>query len=277
MKEMSVNKLESVIMSLPNDVRAKYEKKYGKTTTTPILFAKEAETEGGEHSLTKYYTFDERGHIMVVTTSADTENIAPEVQKTFQKVIVFFGAWTAALARKGHTIMDYEAVNKIIASSGNFVSTNKEKRSYHSDSTSVSLNTSIIGAVLGADITGGGMAIAKKTLAIIGGEITSSFQQQRMDKEIAHLLFICESLMGMPIVTVSLFHTKMSQYEWVQKTNCEKASRQTVEFDFESDDYMFVDPDYINQFTDDFEKSDAYEKFIDSLAASLDEPPKEDK
>ena len=72
------------------------------------------------------------------------------------------------------------------------------------------------------------------------------------------------------IVTVSLFHTKASQYEWVQKTNCEKVSRQTVQFEFEADDYMFVDPDYINQFTDDFEKSDAYEKFIESLASSLD-------
>lgn len=269
MKKTFENKLKTAVMSLPNDIRSKYESKYGKVTS--ILFAQEEE-EGGEHSLTKYYTFDERGHIMVVTTSADTENIAPEVQKTFQKVIVFFGAWTAALARKGHTIMDYEAVNKLIAASGNFVSTNKEKRSYHSDSTSASLNTSIIGAVLGTDITGGGMAIAKKTLAIIGGELTSSFQQQQTDKEIAHLLFICESLMGMPIVTVSLFHTKASQYEWVQKTNCEKVSRQTVQFDFESDDYMFVDPDYINQFTSEFEKSDAYEKFIENLASSLDNP-----
>ena len=251
---------------------AKYESKYGRI---PHSLQASGDTEGGEHSIDKYYTFDERGHIMVVTTSADTENIAPEVKKTFQKVIVFFGAWTAALARKGHTIMDYEAVNKIIAQSGNFVSTNKEKRSYHSDSTSVSLNTSIISEVLGSDITGGGMAIAQRTLAIIGGEITSSFQQQQTDKEIAHLLFICESLMGMPIVTISLFHTKMSQYEWVQKTNCEKVSRQTVQFNFESDDYMFVDPDYIEQFTEDFEKSDAYEKLINELASYLDDQPKE--
>lgn len=77
-------------------------------------------------------------------------------------------------------------------------------------------------------------------------------------------------LIGIPIVTVLLFHTKASQYEWVQKPNCEKVSRQTMQFEFESDDYMFVDPDYINQFTDDFEKSNAYEKFIESLASSLD-------
>ena len=281
-----ISKIQASIKSLPKDVRLKYEAKYEGNSAAPksfakrgvsMSFAKSENIEGAEHSLTKYYTFDERGHIMVATTSADTENLAAEVRSTFKKVIVFFGAWTAALARKGHTIMDYEAVNQIIASSGNFVSTNKEKRTYHSDSTSVSLNTSIIGDILGTDITGGGMAIAKKTLAIIGGEIKSSFEKQQTDKEIAHLLFICESLMGMPIVTVSLFHTKVSQHEWVQKTDCEKVSRQTVDFEFESDDYMFVDPDYINQFTDDFEKSADYEKLIENLAASLDKPQKDEQ
>ena len=55
--------------------------------------------DGDKHSIDKYYTFDEKGHIMVVTTSHDTDNIAPAVRETFQKVIVFFGAWTAALAK----------------------------------------------------------------------------------------------------------------------------------------------------------------------------------
>lgn len=67
MKKTFANKLKTAIMSLPNDIRSRYESKYGKASS--ILFAQEEE-EGGEHSLTKYYTFDERGHIMVVTTSA---------------------------------------------------------------------------------------------------------------------------------------------------------------------------------------------------------------
>lgn len=228
--------------------------------------------DGDEHSIDKYYTFDEKGHIMVVTTSHDTDNIAPAVRETFQKVIVFFGAWTAALAKKGYSLFNYDAVNKIIASSGFFVSMGKEARSFNSNTTKASLNTNIIGAVLGSDITGGGMAIAKKTLAVIGGEISGSFAEQKTNKEIAHLLFICESLMGMPIVTISLYHSKMEQFEWVQKTNCEEVSRQTINFKFDADDYLFVDPDYINKFTADFVKSDAYKKLIENLSKILDEP-----
>ena len=79
--------------------------------------------------------------------------------------------------------------------------------------------------------------------------------------------------MGMPIVTISLYHTKLEQFGWVQKTNCEKVSRQTIDFKFYSDDYLFVDPNYINKFTEDFEKSDSYEKLIDELAKTLDGLP----
>lgn len=224
-------------------------------------------------SIDRYYTFDEKGHIMAVTTSKGTDDVTPAVRETFQKVMVFFGAWTAALARKKFSLYDYDAVKQMISSSGFFVSMGSKARSYHSDSTKVSLNTSIIGAVLGPGITGGGMAIAQKALARIGGKINDGFSEQKTDKEIAHLLFICESLMGIPIVTISLYHTKLEQFGWVQKTNCEKVSRQTIDFKFHSDDYLFVDPNYINKFTADFEKSDSYEKLIDELAKTLDGLP----
>ncbi|WP_455600145.1 hypothetical protein [Cloacibacillus sp.] len=224
-------------------------------------------------SIGRYHTFDEKGHIMVVTTSNGTDDVAPAVRETFQKVMVFFDAWTAALTRKKFSLYDYDAVKQMISSSGLFVSMGSKARSYHSDSTKVSLNTSIIGAVLGPGITGGGMLIAKKTLAIIGGKISDGFSEQKTDKEIAHLLFICESLMGMPLVTISLYHTKLEQFGWVQKTNCEEVSRQTIDFKFHSDDYLFVDSNYINKFTADFEKSDSYEKLIDELAKTLDGLP----
>ena len=141
-------------------------------------------------SIDRYYAFDEKGHIMAVTTSKETDDVAPAVRETFQKVMVFFGAWTAALARKKFSLYDYDAVKQMISSSGLFVSMGSKARSYHSDSTKVSLNTAIIGAVLGPGITGGGMAIAQKALARIGGKISDGFSKQKTDKEIAHLLFI---------------------------------------------------------------------------------------
>ena len=87
-------------------------------------------------------------------------------------------------------------------------------------------------ALIASVITGEIFAISTKTLSSISAERTSSYHQQTTDTYIAHILFIFEQMMGIPFLTVSLFHTKASQYEWVQKTNCEKVSRQTVQFEF---------------------------------------------
>jgi hypothetical protein len=225
----------------------------------------------GETEIDKYYTFDEKGHIMVVTTSKDTDNVQPAVAQTFQKVIVFFGAWTAALARAGKTLFDYEAVTSMITKSGFFVSMGTEKRSYRSESTSVALDTSIIQGILGAGITGGGMAIAKRMLANIGTTISASYSKEDTKKEISHLLFICESLMGFPIVSISLYHTKLEQHSWVSTTNCSKVSKQTVAFDFEADDYLFVDPQFIDQFSNSFEGSKEFDDLIEKLSGYIEQ------
>lgn len=225
--------------------------------------------EGSSTEIDKYYTFDEKGHIMVVTTSKDTDNIQPAVAETFQKVIVFFGAWTAALNRAGKTLFDYDAVTKIIGSSGFFISTGKEVRKFSSESTTASLDTSIIQGVIGGGITGGGLGIAKRVLANIGTTITASFAAEGVEKEICHLMFICESLMGMPIVTVSLYHTHLKQHAWVTTTNCSSVSRQTISFDFAADDYLFVDPTFINKFSAAFQGSKEYDELIDKLAGYL--------
>lgn len=220
-----------------------------------------------EHELDKYYTFDEKGHIMVVTTSKDTEHVDPKVTETFQKCIVFFGAWTAAITKKGKTLFDYDAVKSVIANSGWFVNTEMEKRSFHSNSTSATLDTTIIQDVLGGGVTGGGVAIAKRVLASLGNTIKASFEKKDTKKEICHLLFICESLMGMPIVTVSIYHTSMEQHSWVSTTNCSSVSHQTIDFKYDADDFLFVDPTLIGKCTKEFENSPEYDKLIDKLAS----------
>ncbi len=220
---------------------------------------------GGE--IAKYYAFDEKGHILFASTSEG--EAGEDVKKIFTKVVCFFAAMTAALQRKEKTLFDYEAVNSIIAGSGWFISLGKEKRMFSSESTSASLNTTIIQNVLGSNISGGGMKIAQNILASLGGQITASYEKSDTKKEIAHLLFICESIMGIPMVSVSLYHTNMEQHAWVAKTNCSTVSRNSLSFKYESDDYMFVDPEFINKFTPEFQRSEAYDKLIENLANSI--------
>lgn len=225
------------------------------------------QNKGGE--IQKYYAFDEKGHILFASTS-DGE-AGEDVKKLFTKVVCFFAAMTAALARKQKTLFDYEAVNSIIAGSGWYIALGKEKRSFNSESTSASLNTTIIQNVLGSNISGGWMKIAQNILASLGGQITASYEKSDTKKEIAHVLFICESIMGIPMVSVSLYHTNLEQHSWVTKTNCSSVSRSTISFKYDSDDYMFVDPEFINKFTPEFQRSEAYDKLIDEMANSIKE------
>ena len=264
------NGLESAIAALPPEAQARYLAEYHLGAAR----AASGDTQGGEHGLEKYYTFDELGHIMFVTTSHDTAGLSQRVQETFQKVIVFFGALTKALAQKGKTIMHYKALNSIISSSGVFVSVQKESRTFTSGSTTVSLNTSIITHVLGSAISGGALEIAKRTLAAIGGALNSTFKDEGDKTEIAHLLFVCESLMGMPIVSISLFHAKVGELRWLQKTNCDEIYREKKSFEYDGDHYLFVDPTYIKKFTSEFEESEEYKEFVDQLAGYIEDEPK---
>lgn len=223
------------------------------------------DSAGGE--IPKYYAFDEKGHVLFASTS-DGEASA-DVKKVFTKVICFFGGMTAALTSKDKTLFDYEAVNSIISGSGKFFTLGKEKREFKSESTSASLNTTIIQNVLGSSITGSGMKIAQNILASLGGQISASFEKGDTKKEIAHVLLICESIMGIPMVSISLYHTNLEQHTWVAKTNCATVSRSTINFKYESDDYMFVDPEFIDKFTPEFQRSEAYDRFIEELANSI--------
>jgi hypothetical protein len=233
-----------------------YKSKFAGTVT---------DTAGGDAELKKYYTFDELGHIMVATTEKDHDNVNPKLTDTMQKVIVFFGAWTAALARAGKTLFDFDAITNIIGSSGFFINTQREERSFSSSSTSVSLDTEIIQNVLSGGVSGGGLAIAKRTLAAIGKQISVSYSQTDTQKEVCHLLFVVESLLGVPIVSISLFHTKVHQFSWVSKTNCSSVAHSQVDFSFSGDDYLFVDPEYINKFTPEFKTNSGYEALIKKL------------
>lgn len=224
-----------------------------------------ADRAGGE--IPKYYAFDEKGHVLFASTS-DGE-AGQDVKNVFTKVICFFAGMTKALARKDKTLFDYVAVNEVISNSGVFIALGKEKRTFNSESTSASLNTTIIQNVLGSSITGGGMKIAQNVLASLGGQIAASYEKSDTKKEIAHLLFICESIMGIPMVSVSLYHTNLEQHSWVAKTNCSTVSRSTINFNYESDDYMFVDPQFIDKFTPEFQHSEAYDRFIEELAKSI--------
>jgi hypothetical protein len=219
----------------------------------------------GDTPLDKYYTFDELGHIMVATTSKDNEHPSPELIEDFHRVEVFFSAWTAALRRKDKNLFDYDAITAIIEKSGYFINTEQQKRDFSSSSTAVTLDTTIIENIISCGVGGTGIAIAKRTLAAIGNQIKIGFDQKKTDKEICNILFVVESLMTIPIISLSIFHTTYDQMSWVQTTSCSEVCHNSIKFSFSGDDYIFVAPSLIDKYTPEFRTSKEYEDFITTL------------
>ena len=231
------------------------------------------EAEPGE--VQKYFTLNQTGNIMVSSTVENEKDVSDDVKQVFRKAIVFFGAWTAALAKAGKTLYDYEAITQMIEKSGFFVQVHGEDRSFVSESGSITLDTQIVSSVLGGFASMGGttaLSIAQTVLGSLGSKLKLSGSSTQDTNKIAHLLFVCENLMGMPILNVLLFNTSASQTKTVTGSNCHSSVAQGLTMTYHQDAFMFVDPDYIDKFTSAFQTNPEYDALIQKLAGYIDKP-----
>lgn len=222
---------------------------------------------GPEGEIKKYFTFDETGHIMISSTVEQEKDMDPGVREVFQKAIVFFGAWTAAIASKQKTLYDYDAVSGIIGASGYFVNMATEDRTFNYTSHEMSIGNSIIADALGSIASGGSaMKIAQNIVQGLGGQLRISSEHEDKHQKIAQLMFVCQNLMGMPIVNVSLYYIQRDETVDVSKTDCSSSTTDTINFKYHKQDFMFVDPTLLEKYSKDFSQSKEYQDLIKKLA-----------
>jgi hypothetical protein len=225
---------------------------------------------GPEDEIKKYYTFDDTGHIMISSTVAEEKDMDPGVKAVFQKAQVFFGAWTAAIAQKGRSMYDYDAINAVIAQSGYFINMGTEDRTFNYTSHDVVVSTAIVEDALGSIAAGGSaLRIASNIIKGLGGQLQVSSEHTDEHQKIAQLMFVCQNLMGMPLVSATLYYIQRDETKDITKTNCSSTYTDTIQFAYHKQDFMFVDPDVINKCSDDFKQSDAYKALIASLAKAI--------
>ena len=224
-----------------------------------------------DEELGTYYRFDKTGNILVSTTGSDA-NVGTDLKIVFQKLMVFLAAWTKALKRKGLDLFDYDALNDMISSSGFFIKLHKEERTISQVKSNVTLDSEIILSALGAVINpeAATFAIAKKILSGLGDKIKASLQTNSKSDKIAHLLFVCEDLLGMAVVNVSLFYIEKDQWEAATSSNCHEQVSSAVNFKYNQETYMFVDPDFMRNNADSLNEGNKdYEELVDKLSRSI--------
>jgi hypothetical protein len=254
--------------------------KYRAKLPAPQVKVMAAKAEAGEaHPLPKNYTFNATGNILVSST-AESLGDDPEAKSLFKKAAVFFAATTAALDKKGKTLYDYDAINAIVSSSGLFVAVHREDRTLDYMDTKVAIDTAIVKSALSAMVPGIGTAagsidIAKTVLGHMGDQIQLYAEAKQATKKVGHLLFVVENLMGMPLVSASIFNIDQKQGSIATKSNCHQQSSSLFQFKYHQDIYLFVDPDYIATAGDLDAKSPEYQALIDKLASAIKEEKKE--
>jgi hypothetical protein len=235
----------------------------------------------------KYYVFNETGNIMIATTQGKDGAVNPSATALFEEVGVFFAAMTKSITttpRRGaatpyapgdyYTIYDYDALEGIVNGSGMFVNVTREDLQFYRDSVTITFNNEFIEALLGIALTDGVGAVALlATLNAMGQQVTLSYNATGTYQKIGHLLFVCEYLMGMPLVSVLYFYLNETDVKTViDASPCIKVSQSSITLNIHKDTFMFVPPPWIREYGGDLASvagEEAYQELINQLKALI--------
>lgn len=223
---------------------------------------------------TKHYVFNETGNIMLATTDADSSQIETEVRQVFAEVAVFFAAMTKAITEtinkdtgKPYSLYNYEAMSQVIDSSGLFVHVTEEDLTHTSTSFGMDFSKELIEALLGLATGAGEMSFASGMIASMGKEgLKVQSNTSGVKSSVANIVFVCEYLLGMPIVSaivVSVDMTKNTQALSIGPCFSESSSQTTLQM--HKDTYLFVTPAFIREYASDLssiESNPAYNQLI---------------
>jgi len=241
------------------------------TTPPPVAAPIELKTPDSSSSkynvpVTKHYTFNETGNIMIASTIDGSQQITESAQDLFQEVAVFFAALTKSLAstpRHGatepydstdyYTLYDYAPIEAIVQKSGMFVTVNREDLSYTKTGTSTTFNTELIASILGFAATDGAdVAALSEVLRSMGKHATLSWSKTNSYDKIGHLTFVCEYLMGMPLVNVEYYYIDEDSVKHVVHLGpCVNGKSVTTHLSIHKDTFLFVPPEWLKKYSGD--------------------------
>lgn len=215
------------------------------------------------------FRLNQTGNIFYSTSSPELNE---KTRNLFDSVTVLFSAMTVAMSRNNKDLSNYEGWGKVIRGSGFFVEVQKFRKTFSIEKSDASISTQLLGQLLPGLIAGPSMETAKGVLGALSGDFSKSTTTE--ETELAHLLFICEELLGAPSITVRLFHASKKSHQTIIETPCHKSSTMTFDMTQDADTFLFVSPDTIAEFAKKFVEHPAeYEKLIKKLS-DLVEPTK---
>lgn len=229
----------------------------------------------------KKFMFSATGNIMVATTEEDSTNMDKDVRSVFNEVSVFFAAMSKAISTtqrpnstENYSIYDYAALEKVIDGSGCFTHCTQEDIEYKSSSFGADFSRELITALLGLPVGGGALSFAQAMISSLGQEgLKLSRESESSDSRVGNIVFVCEYLFGMPIVSATVVYIdSKSETSTLNAGPCVKVNKTEITMKMHKDVYMFVTPTFIKKYAKDLSSvitSKAYGEFVSYLQALI--------
>lgn len=208
----------------------------------------------------KRYIFNETGNIMLSTTAADGTTIPDVVAAVFSEVAVFFAAMTKAISTatdpatgQPYSLYNYTALQNVIDGSGLFVHVTEEDITSTTSSFGANFSTELIEGLLGLATGAGALSFAQGMIASLGkAGLQIGGNSSASDQSVANIIFICEYLLGMPVVSAMVVSCNAAQNaQTFQIGPCFSESSVTTTLSLHKDTYMFVTPTFIKNYSGD--------------------------
>lgn len=234
---------------------------------------------------TKRYVYNETGNIMLATTDSTSDQIQQDVRDVFAEVSVFFAAMTRAMATainpdtgKNYSIYDYAAIEGIVNGSGLFIQVSEEDVVHKIDSWGVTVSKALIEGILGLATGSGELAFAQAMVNSIGKRgLQIGASSDKTDTRVGTIVFVCEYLLGMPIVSALVVYIDSQQAGQQFKLGpCVNEHSGSLKLTMHKDTYMFVTPNAIRKYSGDLlsvESDLQYLELVDYLQDLVERKP----
>lgn len=237
-----------------------------KTTKLPRAIQRSTNIEA-----TKYYIFNETGNIMIASTIDTKQPLEEAVQRIFGEVSVFFAGMTRAITTTinpetgdFYSLYNYHALERVIGGSGLFVHVTEEDVVHKTNSFGADFSKELLEALLGLATGAGEMAFASAMLASVGKEgFRISGSSSTNESKAGNIVFVCEYLLGMPIVSAIVVYADCKQH--VQQLSigpCFQEEEVDTEWTLHKDTYLFVTPAFIRNYSGDLDSAKSDPNYI---------------
>ncbi len=201
----------------------------------------------------RYHFFNETGNILI-STHHDPKFALPEVvQQKFYEVSAFFGVMMKTISTTvnpetgcNYSFFNYHPLEKLLKSSGAFLKVSELDITVDSNLLIKENHHALFKVLLGWEFELNEISFASAIISSIGTEanrIANSPTQNEF--KVSHIIFCCEYLAGIPIVTVIVLSIDCHRHKsMLNNKPCLNNSIQSTDFVIQKESFLFVSPQH---------------------------------